>query len=462
MKKKYCLIIVFLLTVIMLNACSDGSKRSTTLASRQAFKGIVIADEPQAAVIGRDILSKGGSAGDAMVAMGMAMTVTLPSRVGLDGSGFCQVYNPKQKNVQTLDFITNNLKGETVLPAMPRAMFALYAQTDNLRWQELVFPAENLAKFDMKISRAFANDLESLYSKEKTTNNLDVLRLINHFSNTNKQPLTEGASFTQFDLAAVLSSLRTSGIGDFYSGHLAKRYLEKVFDFYKDITPESLSLYSPRWLASEKVKFGNEQIYFPSSKLGSSFGSNLWNNLTNGKKDDVQKAAKELNQKPLANNIYSTSAVAVDDNGMAVACVFSMGELFGDKRRLLGLGIIKSSSALNLLNDETSKAMASSLIIINENVNEFRFAGSATGEGALTDLIKLTSRATSLPRKDLSEVLASQIANQDNNSSVNAIYCNEGLPPFPDSCDAVNDPRRSGYLRFSGVPTEGHRPQRRR
>src|SRR3546814_17450975 len=41
--------------------------------------------------IGRDVIGNGGSAADAAVAMYFAMTVTLPSRVGVAGGGVCVV-----------------------------------------------------------------------------------------------------------------------------------------------------------------------------------------------------------------------------------------------------------------------------------------------------------------------------------------------------------------------------------
>lgn len=63
-----------------------------------------MADEPRAALVGRDILSAGGSAADAATAMYLTLAVTLPSRAGLGGGGMCLTFDAVSGVTETLDF----------------------------------------------------------------------------------------------------------------------------------------------------------------------------------------------------------------------------------------------------------------------------------------------------------------------------------------------------------------------
>ena len=67
-------------------------------------KGMVVTQNYIASDIGAEILSKGGNAIDAAVAVGFALTATLPRAGNIGGGGFMLIYDAKNKTIISLDF----------------------------------------------------------------------------------------------------------------------------------------------------------------------------------------------------------------------------------------------------------------------------------------------------------------------------------------------------------------------
>jgi gamma-glutamyltranspeptidase/glutathione hydrolase len=87
----------------------------------------VSADEGRAAEVGRDVLSAGGNATDAAVAMFFAMAVTLPSAAGLGATGACVVHDSKTRQGESFVFAPvaapGSINGVTI--AVPLAVRAV-------------------------------------------------------------------------------------------------------------------------------------------------------------------------------------------------------------------------------------------------------------------------------------------------------------------------------------------------
>ncbi|OOF95173.1 hypothetical protein ASPCADRAFT_396939 [Aspergillus carbonarius ITEM 5010] len=75
------------------------SRRSTV----HSTKGIVSCTQPLAAAAGQRILSEGGNAADAAVAVAAALNITEPSSTGIGGDMFCLFYDAKTKKVHSLN-----------------------------------------------------------------------------------------------------------------------------------------------------------------------------------------------------------------------------------------------------------------------------------------------------------------------------------------------------------------------
>ncbi len=159
----------------------------------QGFAGMVAAEEPSAALIGRDVLSAGGSAADAVVAMGFALAVTLPSAAGMGGGGACIVYDSASNKAEAFEFMPRG-----GVPGLPRGLFAVHAKHGRLHWGAVVTPAEALARFGVPSSRALLSDIAAAGAHVPA-----------RFAG-----LAEGQPVAQVELAALLSRMRIKGPGD--------------------------------------------------------------------------------------------------------------------------------------------------------------------------------------------------------------------------------------------------------
>ena len=115
-------------------ACGPGEDETLTLGTVEGFAGLVAADEPRAALIGRDVLANGGNAADAAVAMYFTLAVTLPSRAALTSGGVCLSFDHGDKMAEMLEFLPRAGRSGGVPPRGVRAMAALHARHGLSPW----------------------------------------------------------------------------------------------------------------------------------------------------------------------------------------------------------------------------------------------------------------------------------------------------------------------------------------
>ena len=226
----------------------------------KGFYGGVAADEPQAALAGRDVLTSGGTAVDAAIAVYFMLSVTMPSAASLGGGGVCLVRNADDEKVETLDFLGQPSSGQgrrVMVPGNPRGMFALHARGGKFEWRELVRPAENLARFGGVVSRAFANDLQR---------GARVLAAgeAGPFARADGRIAGERDRVVQPELAAMLSQIRARGGAVMYTGIGGRQFSGEAERAGFGITYRDLEAALPVWRSTLRVRIIKDaSLHFP-------------------------------------------------------------------------------------------------------------------------------------------------------------------------------------------------------
>ncbi|HEX2113576.1 MAG TPA: gamma-glutamyltransferase, partial [Alphaproteobacteria bacterium] len=239
-----------------LTACNIGQQ---TTGVPPGFTGGVVADEPRAALAGRDVLAAGGSAADAVVAAAFTMAVTLPSRAGLGGGGMCLIYDPRLNRVEALDFTARppSAPSAAAVPAMVRGLAVLYGRQGKVRWEQLIAPAEGLARFGVPVSRALSNDLNAAgaaLSRDPAARQI--------FARADGAPRAEGDQLVQHDLSTVLAAIRARGIAEFYQGPTADQIASGAMAIGAGITVEDLRAVAAIPRPSVLVRHNDVAVHF--------------------------------------------------------------------------------------------------------------------------------------------------------------------------------------------------------
>jgi gamma-glutamyltranspeptidase/glutathione hydrolase len=316
------------------------------------FRGGVAADEPRAAMVARDILANGGSAADAVAAAALTYAVTYPNAAGLGGGGVCVAADTTTKKAETVEFLPAAAKdgGPVAIPSMVRGLGLLQSKYGRLRWEAVVTPAEQLARFGESTSRAF---IQAAVETQPPVTSTDSLRPI--FTTANGLVSQEGERRVQPALASVLARLRLMGPSEFYNGALARQVHADLAAAGGRITLEELSTYAVTVNKPIEVPFENSaSIYTVNTPAGGAIAawlieqtydggsflrrSNLFSS-GDGVRDDVFAAslgqAYRSDPATLPMNSYgSASVAAMDSRGGTAACAFTMGVSYGS--RLVG------------------------------------------------------------------------------------------------------------------------------
>lgn len=210
-----------------LTACSlpwdDGEETTLPPSSGDVLSDISPSDSSGYAVaceceeatkVGEEILSSGGNAVDAAIAIGYVLGVTRPHATGVGGGGGMVVYDIRSGESSFVDYYDASPsgiavpQGTTCVPGFVRGMELAAQQWGTRSVSELIQPAIDLAENGFKVTQRLASIFSS-YS--------NAISPIPCFAKDGNV-LDEGDTLVQSDLARTLALIRDLGPEGFYGG----------------------------------------------------------------------------------------------------------------------------------------------------------------------------------------------------------------------------------------------------
>lgn len=402
---------------------SDKGPQEGTIGFVSGFIGGAVADEPHAALAARDVLSAGGTAADAAVALYFTLAVTKPAQAGLGGSGACVVFDYKTKETQALDFLPSVRPGEGVVPGNVRGMFALQAKYGKLRWERLVGQAERLARFGGTVSRSTSRDLAAARSLIAADPGLAAI-----FLDRDGRTPPEGMVLSEPELAGTLAMIRRAP-QDFYVGPFAARLAAVSAESGERLAPETIRDFVPTWRPAAAARFGDFAAYFPPTS-GGRLAAAAWQKLVaEGGYSALPESGRgaavvaAVPGQASADPNPETSFVVADRGGSMVSCTVTMNRFFGTGRTVRGTGVVLAAPDASSRNGSLAP-----MLVVNPNVSRPYFAASASG-GGVVGTRALLNTALGVFMLGRSPAAASAAARPDNAGLVNTIYCANGIEP---------------------------------
>ncbi len=440
-------------TILAVGACDTADTRPVgTIGHIKGFAGMVAADEPRAALVGRDVLSAGGSAADAATAMYFTLAVTYPSAASLGGGGSCIVHDSGRKKTEVIEFpaIASTAGGAapSAVPANPRGFFALHAKYGRLRHESLLVEPERLARSGTAVSRALAADLARAVP---VLGRDPAARAV--FFRPDGSVLREGDTLLQPQLAAVIANLRRN-TGDFYTGIGARDLVKGVQTAGGTLSLEDLRDVRPTWRDTLTVKVGNDVAHFaPPPSVGSTVAAEMigavwerwgkasaaerphllaeasgrvfvdrarWMRPNGWTTDDPAGLVSEKHladlmagynpdhhvpasgaSAPPTDNPVATGFVVMDVTGSTVACSVTTYGLFGSGRVIPGTGIVLAG-----VPGPNGPPALTTMMTVNPNNHEVHFAGTASGGGTAPAALVASFLAATVESKSIGDALA--------------------------------------------------------
>lgn len=389
---------------------------------RATSRGMVLADEPLAALAARRVLEEGGNTIDAAVALYFTLAVTQPATAGLGGGGMCLIHDRSNKITESVEFLARPPAdgGPIAIPGNVRGFALMHAKYGQLPWSSLLAEPERMAGLGTQVSRAMSRSLAPHEARLKSDYALGQI-----FLNRLGEVPTEGDQLAQLDLAATLGTIRNRGIAALYTGAQATVLADAIQSAGGRVSRADLRAYRPVVSQPVGIPLGNQILQLPAGARGQEAAA-TWNALVAG-----TAPALSGGEGPRT----ATGFAIVSGEGSAVVCGLSLNAPLGAGRLARGTGILLASA-------EQEPDLAPALVS-NPNNGSLYFAGIGSGgEGAMSAILRVVHQTVGSEGTDM--VTAIRQSHRGPHPLVNAVECPAGLPGGYALCDAAVDPQGHG------------------
>lgn len=412
---------------------SYGAKKLALMPDGSSFAGVVIADEPTAALVARNVLERSGNAADAATALYFALSVTYPAAASLGGGGLCLVREAATGDVTSVSFpVARAQAGGTVgVPGNVRGFAYLQARYGKAAWSTLVSPAERMAATGFQVSRATARQF---------ADNASVIAgspaMSGTFARTGGALYGEAERMTQTPLAGTLGLIRARGVSGFYQGNFARQFVAQAAANGGALTTVDLRDYHPDVAPAQAIAADELNIMLPATDVeAGTFAKALWQEFQNTKGASsnlnvlAQKAAASVGAPAdaLDGDYGSTSFVTVDAAGGAVACGVTMNGAFGTGHAAPDSGVVLAATPGAAAAGRAAAFLVPVMVVRAKSKDGLFGAGAGVGSPKGGTAIASAVAAGLTGEEDAAEsALASSTA--DAHSPANLVMCPLGLP----------------------------------
>ena len=244
---------------------------------------MVVTNSEIASSVGSDIMRRGGNAIDAAVAVGFAMTVTLPAAGNIGGGGFMVIRLANGESI-ALDYretapggASRNMYLDSVgkltdrsivghlavgVPGSVAGMLEALRKYGSMSLQDVIAPAIKLAEQGWTIDSDFSDGLRS-------DSGLIVRFEGRRVFFPNGAPMAAGSLLRQPALGWTLRQISEHGADGFYSGPVADSLVAEMRRGGGIVTLEDLRSYKPVWRAPVRGTYhGFTIISMPPASSG--------------------------------------------------------------------------------------------------------------------------------------------------------------------------------------------------